>query len=299
MELVNPLQLNEYVRPLLHSYLAGNYTLTVEGQDLVIGANAKLDEAYAIANDLPIAQWCYRDIKSRIEILPPAEFGTVMDVCAGTGFVSLNIMKNKLFKKCIALDINPSALEILKKTAMRLGVENIEPRVGNIFATEFSANSFDCIVGNAFLHHLPDNAKFLKEMFRILKPGGTLCLTGEPSVSSMKWENYFQRKLLGLVGRRQHPKGQIPLTDIWQFDCQSLTTLLTGSGFKEISILGFGKWSAAIHTLLSRLWVRFSGRPAPAWVGYLTNLFRRSQPARGEASDAMAALVICARKGPQ
>jgi hypothetical protein len=153
-------------------------------------------------------------------------------------------------------------------------------------------------MGNAFLHHLPDTKSFFKEMFRILKPGGVICLTGEPTVSTMKWENFIQRKLLKLAGKAQRPKGEVPLTDIWQFDQATLTKMLKDIGFAEVKVTGFGRWSAAILVFISRLWVRFTGRPAPSWVGYLGHIMRsvgeKTFPWR--SPDDMAAMSLSARK---
>lgn len=42
--------------------------------------------------------------------------------------------------------------------------------------TPFQENEFDCVVIVDFLEHIPDDRTFVKELFRILKPGGTLII---------------------------------------------------------------------------------------------------------------------------
>jgi 2-polyprenyl-3-methyl-5-hydroxy-6-metoxy-1,4-benzoquinol methylase len=44
--------------------------------------------------------------------------------------------------------------------------------------TPFHENEFDCVVIVDFLEHIPDDAGFMREVYRILKPGGTLILNG-------------------------------------------------------------------------------------------------------------------------
>lgn len=291
-------QLNEYVRDKLAPYLSGNYQLSEAGQKMVIEANEKLDHEYAEAHKLPIANWCFRDIRSRLNALPPKSYDRVLDVCAGTGYVSLNVMSHSLFKECVALDINPSALRLLEQQARDLKISGILTSVGNIMKTEFPANHFDCILGNAFLHHLPDNKTFLAEMCRILKPGGVICILGEPGLSAIKWQNLFQRFILSLVGKKHWPKGEIPLTDIWQFERHSLQALLAEVGFSESKVVGHGRWSVAVGMLLDRLWVRFTKRTAPAWIWWISYAMNRTGDFFIPKADpnVMAGISISARK---
>lgn len=295
-ETFNPQQLNEYVREILSPYLNGDYTLTPGGQTKVIQANADLDETYARANYLPVVDWCYRDIAHKLRLLPPREFGTLLDVCAGTGYVALNVMRHNLFQKCVALDINPSALKILEERARELDVSGIETQAGNIFETTWPDSSFDCVIGNAFLHHLPDTQSFFREMHRVLKPGGVLCLTGEPSISTMKWENLIPRFIKRMMGKKHWPKGEVPLTDIWQFEERPLTEALRAAGFSEVRITGFGLWSASIATVLDRLWVRCTGYTSPPWVRYIGYALRVFDFGPKGEPDQWAALAISARK---
>ncbi len=295
---VEPTQLNDHVRPILLPFLAGNYQLSEEGQSKVIEANAQLDEEYANAHNLPVADWCFDDIQAKLNVLKPKEFGNVLDVCAGTGYVALNVMRKKLFKKCIALDINPDALKILERRANRMGIEGIETQIGNIMDTDYPSNSFDCVMGNAFLHHLPDNKTFLSEMYRILKPGGVVCFTGEPSVSGMRYENFVPRLVYGLVGQKHGPRGPIPLTDIWVFRREPVEQLFSELGFKDVKVVGHGRWSVAVHTFLDRLWIRFFKRAAPAWIGWITYKFKQLGMRLRNVGDVdtMAGFSISARK---
>ncbi|MBX3021256.1 MAG: class I SAM-dependent methyltransferase [Bdellovibrionales bacterium] len=292
----DPQELNDFVRPILAPYLASRYTLSQEGQRKVISANAELDGDYAKAHFLPVADWSFRELSGRLEELPPKEYGTILDVCAGTGFVSLNLMRGGLFKKCVAFDLNEDALKILENRARELGVNGVEVQSGDIMSTNFPTNSFDCVMGNSFLHHIPDTKTFLAEMCRILKPGGVICITGEPSPSNMYWQNLIQRSLLALVGKKHGPKGEVPLTDIWQFSTSGLTELLKAVGFSEVKISGYGRWSESCLSFVERLWIRFTGHSAPSWIWRCAYAFRHWESQGVADADSMAILAIRARK---
>jgi SAM-dependent methyltransferase len=61
-----------------------------------------------------------------------------------------------------------------------LGCE-IELHAADAERLPYGDRSFDLLVGHAFLHHLPDPARALGDMFRVLRPGGALFLAGEPT----------------------------------------------------------------------------------------------------------------------
>lgn len=81
-------QLNEYVRSILAPYLNGNYQLSPLGQEKVIAANSKLDSEYAHAHNLLIVDWCFKEIRSKIDLMRSVKYHTMLDMCVGTHFIS-------------------------------------------------------------------------------------------------------------------------------------------------------------------------------------------------------------------
>lgn len=69
-----------------------------------------------------------------------------------------------------AIDISPAQIQIARN---KVNNKNINFAIESITKMSFRDNTFDYIVGNSILHHL-DLTVALKEMIRILKPGGKI-----------------------------------------------------------------------------------------------------------------------------
>jgi SAM-dependent methyltransferase len=102
-----------------------------------------------------------------------------LDVAAGSGALSLPAAR--LGAKVLATDQSPVMLELLAARARREGLA-IETRVMDGHALEFSDGSFD-VAGSQFgVMLFPDMPKGIREMARVVKPGGRVLMTvyGDP-----------------------------------------------------------------------------------------------------------------------
>ncbi|HBB34049.1 MAG TPA: SAM-dependent methyltransferase [Cyanobacteria bacterium UBA8803] len=75
---------------------------------------------------------------------------------------------------CIAADYSPGMVEVALKLAAANGVQ-IEGKTANAMALDFEDNTFDFVYASNLLHHIPDPKITLREMHRVLKPGGKAC----------------------------------------------------------------------------------------------------------------------------
>lgn len=75
---------------------------------------------------------------------------------------------------CVAADYSPGMVNVALKLAAANGVK-IEGRTANAMALDFADNTFDIVYASNLLHHIPDPQVTLREMHRILKPGGKAC----------------------------------------------------------------------------------------------------------------------------
>src|SRR5436305_9324704 len=107
-------------------------------------------------------------------------FARSLEIGAGTGYFTLNLLRAGVVREAVASDISPGMLDTLQANAERLGLE-VETRAADAEALPFADESFDLVFGHAVLHHLPDTGQAFREFHRVLKPGGTLYFAGEPS----------------------------------------------------------------------------------------------------------------------
>jgi ubiquinone/menaquinone biosynthesis C-methylase UbiE len=107
-------------------------------------------------------------------------FGSALEVGAGTGYFTLNLLRAGLIQHATCVDISSGMLRALGANAARLGLA-VETTACDAEALPFGDASFDLVFGHAVLHHLPDLDRAFAEFHRVLRPGGTLAFAGEPS----------------------------------------------------------------------------------------------------------------------
>lgn len=76
--------------------------------------------------------------------------------------------------QCVAADYSPGMVDVALKLAEQNQV-TIAGRVINAMAIEVPDNTFDIVYASNLLHHIPDPKLAIREMHRVLKPGGKAC----------------------------------------------------------------------------------------------------------------------------
>lgn len=107
-------------------------------------------------------------------------FGEGLEIGAGTGYFSLNLLQMGTVERLTATDVSPGMLERLAATAESLGLD-ARTVVTDAERLPFEDESFDLVFGHAVLHHIPDIERALAEFRRVLRPGGAIAFCGEPS----------------------------------------------------------------------------------------------------------------------
>jgi arsenite methyltransferase len=109
----------------------------------------------------------------------PTEFAqikkgdTVVDLGSGAGndaFVSRSIVGED--GRVIGIDMTETMIELARKNANKLHLQNVEFRLGDIENIPITSNKADVVVSNCVLNLVPNKLKAFSEMYRILKPGG-------------------------------------------------------------------------------------------------------------------------------
>jgi SAM-dependent methyltransferase len=107
-------------------------------------------------------------------------FDRSLEVGAGTGYFSLNLLRAGVVRDATCTDISPGMVRALNVNARRLGL-TVKSARADAESLPFPGGSFDLVLGHAVLHHLPDLKRAFAEFRRVLKPGGWIVFAGEPS----------------------------------------------------------------------------------------------------------------------
>jgi SAM-dependent methyltransferase len=110
----------------------------------------------------------------------PGPFAHALEIGAGTGYFTLNLMQSGVVAEATCTDISPGMLRTLEGNAQALGLE-VRTAACDAAELPFEDGAFDLVLGHAVLHHLPDLGRAFAEFHRVLAPGGTLFFAGEPS----------------------------------------------------------------------------------------------------------------------
>ena len=101
--------------------------------------------------------------------------GCVLDCGCGPGHLAIHLARLAPGVKVWALDISPDMVREATANAAAAGVaRRIVPTEGDMRALPFPDGSFDLVTSMFAFHHLPNPRAALREMRRVMKPGGAL-----------------------------------------------------------------------------------------------------------------------------
>ncbi len=97
----------------------------------------------------------------------------VADVGTGTGFVAAGLVSRAAH--VVGFDASPQMLAVARRNLAQC--DNVEFREAVGDQLPAASETFDGVFANMYLHHAPDPLAAIREMARILKHDGVLCIT--------------------------------------------------------------------------------------------------------------------------
>ena len=118
-------------------------------------------------------QWLGKATDKMLEMAGISKGHRVLDIAAGAGEQSITTAKKVgAGGYVLATDISSNILEFAKQMAQQAGMNNIEIKVMDGENLTVEDETFDAVISRVGLIYFPDQQKALKEMLRVLKPGG-------------------------------------------------------------------------------------------------------------------------------
>ncbi|KAL2128195.1 hypothetical protein VTI74DRAFT_9531 [Chaetomium olivicolor] len=163
---------------------------------------------------------------------------TLLDVGAGSGTISASLAKYMPQGHIVATDISDSILARAREFADAQRVKNISFQKASVYELPYEDGRFDVVHAHQVLCHLDAPVEAVKEMVRVLKPGGLLALRESDMRMWCFWPEAegllkFHELMVGvLLANGGHDKGG-----------RRLVSWVMEAGAERESIeAGFGTW---------------------------------------------------------
>lgn len=145
-------------------------------------ADAPQKESYSLSN--AEAQQTYVGVRRAQDwvgfFLPHLKQGdSLLDCGCGVGSITLDLAELVAPGKVIGMDMDEVQLEVARANAKTRGLTNVTFEQGSVYELRFDLGTFDAVLAHTLLYHLSDPLKALKELRRVLKPGGIATISDD------------------------------------------------------------------------------------------------------------------------
>jgi SAM-dependent methyltransferase len=128
-----------------------------------------------------------------VELVAPEPHWHALDIATGAGHTAAAFAPH--VAHVIASDITVEMLEEARKLAAAKGLANMEVVRADAEALPFEDERFDLVTCRIAAHHFADVPRFLREVKRVLEPGGTFALVDNISPDSLSTPGFSEAEL--------------------------------------------------------------------------------------------------------
>lgn len=178
----------------------------------------------------------HRRLAERLRACVP-DGGDVLEIAPGPGFVAIEIARDRRFR-VTGIDISKTLVGIARKNAADQGV-TVDFRLGNASDLPFGENSFDLLFCRAAFKNFSEPQRAVKEMHRVLRPGGVgviIDLRRDASMAEIRkyvdglgvgfWNRWFMLLTFRFMLLRR------------AYTRPALDKMFEGVGFKKVEVRG-------------------------------------------------------------
>jgi ubiquinone/menaquinone biosynthesis C-methylase UbiE len=212
------------------------------------------DEKWSISYDqrcVDYARHCF-DAVVPDEVIRELPYDRALELGCGSGFFLLNLIQAGVARRGSVTDLSPGMVKVATRNGKSLGLD-IDGRVADAEGIPYDDDTFDLVVGHAVLHHIPDVELSLREVLRVLKPGGRFVFAGEPTtvgngyarrLADLTWNVTIRAVKLPGLGSWRRPQAEIDensraaalewVVDLHTFEPKDMEQMATSAGAEQV-----------------------------------------------------------------
>lgn len=183
-----------------------------------------------------------------------------LDVCCGTADWTIALAEAVgPSGNVTGLDFSQNMLNVGIEKVKKLGLSHVNLIHGNAMELPFPDNSFDFVTIGFGLRNVPDYLQVLKEMYRVLKPGGmAVCLeTSQPTLFGYRQLYYFYFRFVMPIFGKMFAKSYKEYSWLQESarefpGMKELARLFERAGFTDVKYKPYSGGAAAVHIGLKK-----------------------------------------------